>query len=148
MGSLKLPDSGIIYIDSQILVYTVESHPKYAPALLPLWTASREGVIQIITSELAFLEVMVRPIREADQKLQRDYVEILLNSDIRLHGIDRLILLDAAYLRAAIPSLRTPDAIHVATARSIHCDLFLTNDRGIRQVPGLPVAFLEDIVST
>lgn len=39
MASLKLPDSGIIYIDSQILVYTVEFHPKYAPALLPLWTA-------------------------------------------------------------------------------------------------------------
>lgn len=76
-----------------------------------------------------------------------DYEDILLNSDIRLQGIDRPILLDAASLRATMPTLRTPDAIHAATARSVQCDLFLTNDRGLKLVPGLPVAFLDDVVS-
>ncbi len=148
MGSLNLPENSIVYIDSQILIYSVESHPKYGPALLPLWTASRRGTVQIVTSELAMLEVLVRPIRDSDQKLRQDYEDILLNSDVRLQNIDRPILLDAANLRATVPTLRTPDAIHAATARAVRCDLFLTNDRGLKKVGGLPVVFLEDVVST
>ncbi len=147
MGALSLPQGGVVYVDTQILVYTVESHSKYAPALLPLWTAAREGTIQIITSELALLEVMVRPLRDSDQRLQCDYRDLLLNSDIQLQRIGQSILLDAASLRAAMPSLRTPDAIHAATARSMRCDLLLTNDRGLKQVPGLNTVLLDEAVS-
>lgn len=147
MGALKLPESGVVYIDTQILVYTVESHPKYAPALIPLWSASRQGAIQITTSELALLEVMVRPLRDSDHQLERDYREFLLNSDIHLKRIEQSILLDAAGLRAAIPSLRTPDAIHAATARSAGSAMLLTNDSGLKQVPGLNVVLLDEVVS-
>src|SRR5947208_2106680 len=49
--------------------------------------------------------------------------------------------------RAAPPRLRTPDALHAATARLSSCALFLTNDRGFRQVPGLPLAVLDDALS-
>lgn len=37
VGSLSLPGSGLVYVDSQILIYTVERHPVYEPLLAPLW---------------------------------------------------------------------------------------------------------------
>ena len=53
----------------------------------------------------------------------------------------------AARLRAQL-GLKTPDAIHAATALATGCALFATNDKGFRRVTGLAVAVLSETVST
>ena len=57
------------------------------------------------------------------------------------------ILREAARLRGALPSLKTPDAIHAASAQHHGCALFGTNDRGFRAVLGLPLVLLDDILA-
>ena len=52
---------------------------------------------------------------------------------------------DAARIRAQT-GLATPDALHAATALSVDCTLFVTNDTDFRRVQGLPVAVLDDLV--
>jgi len=42
--------------------------------------------------------------------------------------------------------LKLPDAIHVATAQSIDCDIFLTNDKKIRTPKNIEVIILEDFI--
>jgi predicted nucleic acid-binding protein len=51
----------------------------------------------------------------------------------------------AAALRAAT-SLKTPDAIHAATALIEECTLLVTNDALFRRVPGLNVTVLRDLL--
>ena len=41
MGTLTLPASGLVYLDANSVIYTVESHPVYGPLLQPLWQAAR-----------------------------------------------------------------------------------------------------------
>jgi predicted nucleic acid-binding protein len=60
-------------------------------------------------------------------------------------SLSGLIYVDTR-LRAAIPSLRTPDALHAATSRLRGCAQFLTNDDGFRKVPGLPVIILREVL--
>jgi len=60
--------------------------------------------------------------------------------------IDLSILETAASLRAA-HRLKTPDAIHAATAIHSGAILFLTNDTDFRKVAGLNVAILGEIAS-
>jgi hypothetical protein len=43
VGSLIIPASGLVYADTQALIYTVEKHPVYFPLLLPLWQAVQAG---------------------------------------------------------------------------------------------------------
>jgi len=50
----------------------------------------------------------------------------------------------AADLRARY-NLRTPDALHVATAIDAGCDAFLTNDTGIKRVQEIAVLVLDDL---
>jgi predicted nucleic acid-binding protein len=45
-------------------------------------------------------------------------------------------------------NLKTPDAIHAATALAAGCVLFVTNDAGFRCVPGLPVAVLSEVAAS
>ncbi len=43
MGSLKLPTSGLVYFDSQAVIYSVEMHVEYWSLLEPLWQAAEAG---------------------------------------------------------------------------------------------------------
>lgn len=145
MGSLILPPSGLVYVDAPILIYSVEAHPTYGPLVASLWHAARSGAIEVVSSELALAEVLILPLRLGDLDLQSDFERALLGTEMRLIPIDLPILRQAARLRAAIPALRTPDALHAATAIVSGASLFLTNHVGFRRVPGLPLVLLNDV---
>ena len=145
MGSLTLPESGVVYVDAQILIYTVERFPAYIDALLPLWQASRTGQLEIVTSELSVLEVMVGPMQTGNQHLIDAYERLVTGTEIRLVPVDMTVLMAAARLRAET-SLRTPDAIHAATAALANCETFITNDLAFRSLRSLNVQVLRDVV--
>ena len=147
MGSLTLPPDGDIYVDTQTIIYTVQNHPTYAPLCRPFWQAARIGRSGIFSSDLALLETMVLPLRNADTVLQSRFERFLLHSDVNLLLITQSVLLEAARLRADVPGLKTPDAIHAATALINGCILLITNDTGFRRVRGLSTIMLDDVLA-
>ena len=147
MGQLNLPSSATIYLDTQVIIYTVEANPNYYSLLQPLWLKFQIGEIELMTSELTLLETLVFPLKNANTILVRDYEQLLLSSEIQLVPITQSVLITAANLRANT-NLKTPDAIHAATAISEGCTLFLTNDNGFRNVPNLSVVILSDVLAS
>lgn len=147
MGQLILPTRGSIYIDTSVAIYTIEGNPDYYSLLQPLWSKFYAREIQIISSELILMEVLVVPLRNGNNSLVADYEELLLSSQVQLIPISQSILRQAANLRAR-SNLKTPDAIHAATALSVSCNQFITNDQGFRNVPGLSVVILSEILAS
>lgn len=147
MGLLALPSSGFVYSDAQIAIYTVDRHPTYATVCDPLWQASQNGIFTAISSELTLMETLIGPLRAGDTAQAANREALWRKPNTRLVPITEDILREAARLRAAIPALRTPDAIHAATALVHGCALFVTNDAGFRRVPGLPLAILDEILA-
>jgi predicted nucleic acid-binding protein len=146
MGAVTVPTSGATYVDANVVIYTVEKHPRYAPVVRPLWIAADAGAARVFTSELVLLETLVGPYKAGAVQLAADYEAFLSLPAIQLVPISQSILREAARLRATIPRLRTPDAIHAATARLHGVATFVTNDMGFRSVPGLNAVVLDDIV--
>ena len=147
MGELILPASGTVYVETPALIYTVERHPLYSPLLDPFWQAAQARQITPVSSELIITEALVMPLRQGSLTLQAAYEAALLEADLVLLPLTQEILREAARLRAAIAGLRTPDALHAATALIAGCSMFLTNDTGFRRVPGLPLVILEDVLA-
>ncbi|KJH72189.1 type II toxin-antitoxin system VapC family toxin [Aliterella atlantica] len=147
MGQLVMASSSIIYIDTSIFIYTVEGNPDYYSLLQPLWSKFQLGEIEIISSELILMETLVVPLRNANNALIADYEQLLLSSDMRLISISQSVLSQAATLRATT-NLKTPDAIHAATALSVNCTQFITNDKAFRNVSGLPVVVLSEVLAS
>lgn len=147
MGALTLPVTGSVYADVQILIYSVEKHPDYAPLLRPLWQAVHSEGLEVVSSELALMEALTGPLKHNDTALASDY-ERLFQIGVRLLPITQPILRQAAHLRADVPGLRTPDALHAATAMLANCALLLTNDNGFRRIPGLSCAILNDVLNS
>lgn len=147
MGQLILPSSGIIYVDTSIVIYTVEGNPDYYSLLQPLWLKFQTSEIEIISSELILMETLVVPLRNANNALIADYEQLLLSSEMRLIPVSQSVLRQAATLRATT-NIKTPDAIHAATALSVNCTQFITNDKGFRNVSGLPVVVLSEVLAS
>jgi hypothetical protein len=77
--------------------------------------------------------------------LEAEYCTLLLGTaGIVPLPLDAVIARGAAELRARY-ALRTPDAVQVATAISVGCQAFLTNDRGLQRVNELRVLVLDDL---
>jgi predicted nucleic acid-binding protein len=147
MGTLSLPASGIVYVDTSPVIYSVEENATYSQLLEPLWNELAAGQIIVVSSELILLETLVVPLRNNDSDLIAAYEGILTQSDLDLFPITAQILRDAAQLRATT-KLKTPDAIHAATALSAQCTLFLTNDFAFQRIANLPVLVLDDVLNS
>jgi predicted nucleic acid-binding protein len=113
---MTLPASGLVYIDTMTLIYTVERFPAYWPLLEPMWRAAQAGTVEIVSSELTLMEAMVGPLKSGNTTLEKAFEQVLLGTEMRLLPITQAILREAARLRATT-KLRTPDALHAATAQ-------------------------------
>ena len=143
MGKLNLPKTGIVYVETAPIIYSVEKHADYWTLMQPVWQASQNGQIEIITSELTLLELLVAPLKQNNQTLVTAYERLLTATEVRLLPISVFVLREAANLRAQL-NLKTPDAIHAASAHN--CDLFLTNDANFRRVSSLNINVLKDFI--
>ena len=146
MGSITIPATGDVYLDANVLIYCVETHPIYWPLLRPVWAAAKAGQIYLVTSDLTLMEGLIGPMKRGDAWLVRAFDRLTQSTDVLFYPILQDVLRRAAHLRSAIPALRTPDAIHAASGLIQRVPLFLTNDPVFRRVPGLPVTVLSDLI--
>jgi predicted nucleic acid-binding protein len=91
------------------------------------------------------METLIGPLKSGDTALARVYEQLFQQPQMRLLPITQAILRKAAQLRAT-SKLKTPDAIHAATALDGGCVLFITNDAGFRGLAGLSVVILADLL--
>jgi predicted nucleic acid-binding protein len=92
------------------------------------------------------LECLIQPVQNDDSELETLYRELLTNTEeFRLLPITMQVLEQSIMYRAR-SGLRTPDAIHAATALLTGCAQFITNDRQFGRVPDLPVDILQDLL--
>ncbi len=148
MGSVNLPTTGVVCVDANIVIYTVEKHPRYSPILRPLWESVAAGKLVVVISELILLETLVGPYRSGLSQLAADYETFLLLPGIRLVPISPAILRAAAEMRAKVSKLRSPDAIHAATAFQQTASCFLTNDLAFRNIAGFNVILLDEVIKS
>ena len=147
MGSLTLPNSGAVYYDASVFIYSLERIEPYRSLLESVWLASQANQFEIISSELVLLETLVKPLRAKDEILTKLFRSLLYSKEVRLIPATAALWENAADLRASI-GLKAPDALHSATALQEGVRSFMTNDVDFRKVPDLPVVLLKDLVTT
>lgn len=145
MAQLALPSNGMVYLDANAFIYSIENVLPYWIVLQPLWKRVQNTILTVVTSELTLLEVLVKPLKNNDKIAEKAYRSLFTSTGIQGVPINQQILEHAARLRANT-RLRTPDAIHAATALDTHCALCITNDRDYKKCPSLHIALLDDFI--
>ncbi len=120
-----------VYADACLLIYWVERSGPLAQAATQ-WVLAQQDVI-LCVSPLARLEVLVKPLRSGNQALVNLYNTVLEQQEWLPIGDE--IFARALSLRAQ-HGLKTPDALHLATALHHGCAEFWTNDDRMRAAAG------------
>lgn len=137
MGLIQELASGPVALDTSIFIYYLEQNPTFIDEVRPVFAAVSRGELEIVTSAVTLLEVLVVPYRSGDSALAARYEELFRRGQgLQLVEIDEHQLRWAAQLRARY-SVRTPDALQLAAALSAGCTAFVTNDRRLPEVRGI-----------
>ena len=114
-----------IALDSAVIMYAINSESLLHLHATKLIADSPIKGYELHVSELLYLEVLSFPqIKDEEAREIRDGVAKNVSFN---WPIDDEIILKAAQLRRMY-HLKTPDAIHIATAFARKCDYFVTND--------------------
>lgn len=136
-----------IAIDSMCFIYHFARHPLYSPLTRVFFAALEHKEIFVVTSMLTITEVFVHAERSHDRLILHEYERFFHSFDnLQIIPVDWYIARAAARLRSEYATLRTPDAVQVATAMIGECSTFMTNDKRLRKIVGVNLVLLDDYV--
>lgn len=128
-----------LLLDANVVIHALEvGSPQHRLALRIVKQAPIDGY-ETHVSELLYLELLSKPGLH-DQQVAHLYTTASNNLSVNW-PITSAVLLKAAELRRHHASLKTPDAIHLATSLLRKCDYFVTDDKQLLDLilAGLPI---------
>lgn len=124
-------ESKKIFIDTAPIIYYLQSSELYYDSMKEFWKKYDE--CDYVTSTITITEYLTFPYKQRDTQLVSSFYAFLNDMDIQVRSIDERIAEKAAKIRAEYKHFKTMDALQLATACITNCDLFLTNDKQLRQ---------------
>jgi predicted nucleic acid-binding protein len=120
-----------LYLDANAIVFTVEG-PDPLREAVAVWLDRAEAAANgaILTSRLSRIECLTKSLRERDGARFEAMDCFFTGGGIEILSLDDGLVDIATDLQRDF-SLRTIDALHVATAIHAKADVFLTRDAGI-----------------
>ena len=135
-----------IGLDSNILIYLLETSGPLADAAARIVDAIEAGTTEAVLSTIGLIEILAGPARAGDAAAFELTADALRDLLIRVVSLDRATAEDAAWIRGSL-GIGLEDAVHLASARNAGATVFVTNDRGLRSIPRLEVVYLDDLVA-
>lgn len=126
-----MTESKKIFLDTSPIIYHLENNELYYPKMKMFW--KKYETCDFVTSAMTVTEYLVYPYQQNNIKLINAFYAFIDGMDIEIKNIDKLIAEKAAKIRGEYDSFKTVDALQLATACLSECDLFLTNDKQLKQ---------------
>ena len=141
----ELSQVSTIFIDTAPVIYYIEAHPQFGPLAKEAFDLFLSGRLNAFSSVITITEVLSKPIEVGDEKLARKFAEFLEHGkNLSLMEISSNIAEKAGRLRGKYSDLRTIDAIQISSAIDAGADIFLTNDKKLKQIKEMKVLVLKD----
>jgi predicted nucleic acid-binding protein len=124
-----------LYLDAAPVIYAVEQVAPFFPVVDARLSTS--GTVRV-ASDLTRMECRVKPVREGNADLLKDYDDFFAYAVMEIVALSREVMDRATEIRARY-RFKTPDAVHLAAAVMTSCDMFLTNDHRLDRFPDISI---------
>ena len=124
------------FIDTAPFIYFIEkdsNNPQYYNKVKTFFSNGYEDDKKFVTSVITMTEYFVFPYRNKQYSYIDMFNRLVETTSMELVEIDCEIAEKAAQIRAEYKGFKAMDAIQLAVACITKCDLFLTNDKQLRQ---------------
>ena len=120
----------MIYADANVIIRLLEGDAATRAPLEERLLPCRGKAGFLHTSRLSWLECPIKPLRANDTKLLALYDAFYSSAEVEILELSRAVVEKATNLRAAL-NVKTPDALHLASAILSGATAFLTGDKGL-----------------
>jgi uncharacterized protein len=135
-----------IALDTSVFIYQLEANARYLARTDQIFAWIERPGSKAVTSTITMTELLVQPYRVADQQ-QADEFYVLLSTYPNLEWIaPNLEIADRAAKLRALHGLRTPDALHAATAVHAGATGLVTNDPVFERVKDFETLLLDKLL--
>ena len=138
-----MTDSKKIFLDTAPIVYYLENNEMYCSKMKKFWKIYED--CDYITSAVTVTEYLTYPYQKNNLKVINSFYAFVDGMDIEIKSIDKVIAEKAAQIRAEYKYFKTMDALQLATACIFGCDLFLTNDKQLKQFEEIKCLTVEEL---
>ena len=122
-----------VFLDTAPLIYFLDEDSNYGEKARLILEEIISGDKTILSSVITCTEYLVHPYRTRNQEKIDVFFEFVEDCGIELTGINVGIAKKAAKIRATYKDFKAMDAYQLAIAMEEGCDIFLTNDKQLRQ---------------
>ncbi len=137
-----------VLLDTSVFIYYLEEVEPYCFLAEEIFNDVIDTNIIGFLSAISVTEFVTKPLATGKVAEVERFKRFLSSLSIQVLTVTYEIAERAGKLRSQYPSIRTPDALIVATALEGDCNIFVTNDKNLKklEVCGLNVIVLEDFV--
>lgn len=137
-----------VFVDTAPFIYYIEGsigNPEYSSKAKKFFKGCHELDIELGTSVITIEEYKVFPYRNNRHELIESFERLIGVLNIGFVNIDKIVADRAAQIRAVYKGFKGMDSLQLAAACLKRCDLFLTNDKQLKQFEGIKCITMDDI---
>ena len=133
-----------VFLDTTPLIYFLDSDDNFGDKTKSIFEEILNNEATILSSVITCSEYLVYPYRTDNQEKIDVFFEFINACEIDLIPISVDIAKTAAKIRAEYKDFKAMDSLQLAVAILSGCDIFLTNDKQLRQFTELKVVTVEE----
>ena len=141
-----MTESDSVFLDTSPIIYLIESNPLFYPKLSSYLAISIKNDVPILTSVISIAEFGVKPKKINKLELIEDLEQMLSVLQIKVVDINLETAEISSSLRAKYQSLKSFDALQLASAISNNCNVFVTNDKRLKTITEINVLTMDDLL--
>lgn len=135
-----------VFLDTAPLIYFLDDDARFGMKTRAILEEILSEGASIVSSTITCMEYTVYPYRTHNQEKIDAFHEFIDECGIILTPVDAMIADKAAQIRARYKDFKAMDALQLAAAVHTACDIFLTNDKQLKQFAELNCITVEDWV--
>ena len=133
-----------VFLDTTPIIYFLDEDINFGNKVENILSSILKSERKIITSSITCMEYLTYPYKTNNIEKINAFFDFVHDCNIPIYSIDKTIARKAAKIRAEYKALKAMDALQLATACITGCDLFLTNDKQLRQFQELKCLTVEE----
>ncbi len=136
------------FIDTAPFIYFIEKdnrNPQYHEKAKKFFKSGYDSGKKFVTSVITVEEYFVFPYRNKEYSYIDMFHRLVAITDMEIREINQEIAKKAAQIRAEYKGFKAMDALQLAAACISGCDLFLTNDRQLKQFQEMKCLTVEEL---
>jgi len=137
-----------VFVDTAPFIYYIEGsigNPEYSEKVKNFFKGSYESGIKLLTSVITIEEYKVFPYRNNCHELIESFERLIRILNIEFVNIDKTVADKAAQIRAVYKGFKGMDSLQLAAACLKKCDIFLTNDKQLKQFKSIKCITIDEM---